>query len=84
MNDTKTRNVLAMVVVCGYVLSMVTLGLAPPLMNIGEPTVINEQMKTFGSLLTGIVGMIIGFYFGRGSASGRTNGTAATGMASVG
>ena len=65
MSIEKVRDILALALVGAYVVVMVILGLVPPLRNIGEPLVIQEQMKVFGSLLTGPVGMILGFYFGR-------------------
>ncbi len=67
-NDSKTRNFLALVVVCGYVMTIVVLALVPPLLKIGDPTIISEWMKTFGSLFSGTVGVVMGFYFGRSTA----------------
>jgi len=65
MNTTKIRGILALVVVIGV---LIVCGLLAILPLVGG--VQNEQdyvgiLKDFGGLFSGIVGTIIGYYFGK-------------------
>jgi hypothetical protein len=57
--------VLAISVVIAYLFIVVVLAIVPPLFNIGDPKIIHEHMSFVLSLLTGVVGIVIGYYFGK-------------------
>ncbi len=68
MSVEKMREILALIIVGGFMILMFILALVPLLTQLASPTVMGEYMKTVGSLFAGIVGSIVGFYFGKRSA----------------
>ncbi|GEM_PF-6058426 len=65
MHIERVRDILAVMFVGVFLSILLVLGILPPLFKIGEPTVIQEHVRFLASLLTGPVGMILGFYFGK-------------------
>ena len=69
MTVETVRGILAIALVGSYLLVLIVLAVVPPLFNIGNPEVIHQHMSFVLSLLTGVVGVIIGYYFGKGKAA---------------
>jgi hypothetical protein len=74
MEDRKTvgrssadtvRDILALVTVIGFVLITAILAIAFPLLALAPPDKMINYLKDLSSIYSGIVGLIIGFYFGK-------------------
>ena len=61
------RAIISILVISGFLLTSVVIALTPVLG--GYPTAeYTEHLNAFASLYSGIVGIILGFYFGRSQA----------------
>ena len=64
MTISKVRAIISIVIVIGFF--VVSAGIVlTPVVGGYPPEPYTEHLKTFGSLYSGIVGLIIGFYFGK-------------------
>ncbi len=61
----KVRNILALVTVIGFVFITAVLAVVYPLAGLGKTDQMIAYLKDISSIYTGIVGLIIGFYFGK-------------------
>jgi hypothetical protein len=61
----KVRNILALVTVVGFVIITAVLAIVFPLFGLAPPDKMISYLKDISSIYTGIVGLIIGFYFGK-------------------
>lgn len=64
MTIEKTRNIIALIIVGGFVLVTGIIGLVPVL-GLGRTDISTEYLNTYFSIYSAIVGAIIGFYFGK-------------------
>lgn len=67
MNIAKVRAILAFSIVGGVLLVSALLVLLPLIGGVQNPEAFLGALKDFGGLFSGIVGTIIGFYFGKSS-----------------
>ncbi len=65
MNTENVRGTLAIIVVSGFVVAMVVLAIFPWVFEKSSPAVMIEYLKTVGAVFSGIVGAILGYYFGK-------------------
>lgn len=68
MEPRKVTATLSLLVVGAFVLTTTLVTLAPVLTG-KPPETYNELLKDYWSLFSGIMGLIIGFYFGKGNSS---------------
>lgn len=59
-----TRNIVAIIIVAGFVLTAAIIGLVPVL-GLGKTDVSTQYLQTYSSVYSGVVGTIMGFYFGK-------------------
>lgn len=64
-SSSVVRNVLALVTVVGFVLITTTLAVLFPLFGLAAPGDMIGYLKELSSIYSGIVGLVIGFYFGK-------------------
>lgn len=64
--EEKIRNLLAIVVVFGFVLIIGVLAILSPIFGVGDPDIMTDYIKNVASVYSGIVGFIIGYYFSKG------------------
>jgi len=64
MNISIVRAIISIVVVLGFFIVSAGIVLTPVIGGY-PPEPYTDHLKTFGSLYSGIVGLIIGFYFGK-------------------
>ena len=72
MNIEKVRDSLAFMIVGAFLVIIIVLGILPPFLRIAEPAVIQEHVKFLTSLLSGSVGIVLGFYFGKTGGRGNS------------
>ena len=65
METSKVQAIISIIVVAGFVIFTGILGIVPVLADLELPGY-TEHLKTFASIYSGITGLIIGYYFGRG------------------
>ena len=61
----KVRNILALVTVIGFVLITAVLAVVFPLLALAPPKEMINYLRDLSSIYSGIVGLIIGYYFGK-------------------
>ncbi len=61
----RVRNTLAIVTVVGFVAITATLAIIFPLFALAPPDVMIEYLKDVALIYSGMVGLIIGYYFGK-------------------
>lgn len=61
----KVRDTLALVTVLGFVLITAVLAIVFPLLALAPPEKMMNYLKDLSSIYSGIVGLIIGYYFGK-------------------
>ena len=61
----RVRNILAIVTVVGFVLITAVLAIVFPLFALAPPEKMMIYLKDLSSIYSGIVGLIIGYYFGK-------------------
>ena len=61
----RVRNVLAIVTVVGFILITAVLAIVFPLFALAPPEKMMVYLKDLSSIYSGIVGLIIGYYFGK-------------------
>ena len=69
MNHEKVRGILALLVVGGFVVIMGILAVIPSITQTVSPTVMMEYLRSVGSIFGGMVGLIVGWYFGKSAAT---------------
>ena len=63
MTDTKVRGIITILIISVALIVMALIALAPIFG--GYPTAdFTDHLKTWGSLCSGLVGSVVGFYFG--------------------
>lgn len=66
MQVSKVRAIISILVVAAFIITTAIIALTPVVG--GYPAKeFTEHLKTFSSLYSGIVGLIVGYYFGKGS-----------------
>lgn len=65
MDTDRVRSILAIIVVGGVVVVAAIVALLPHVMVRQDPAELTVTLEKFGSLFSGIVGTIIGYYFGK-------------------
>lgn len=63
-NVEETRNIIALIIILGFVLTLGIIGLVP-ILGLGNTDVSTEYLKTYGSAYSAIVGVVMGYYFGK-------------------
>lgn len=66
------RAILSVIVLSSFFLVLVVMTVWPVVIGLPDPQVYRDQMKEFAALCSGIVGAIIGYYFGT-EKSGRAD-----------
>jgi hypothetical protein len=61
----RVRNILALFTVVGFVIGIAILAIVFPLAKITIPEGTIEAVKDISSIYSGLVGMIVGYYFGK-------------------
>jgi hypothetical protein len=61
----RVRNILALVTVIGFVLITAVLAIVFPLFALASPDKMIVYLKDLSSIYSGIVGLVIGYYFGK-------------------
>jgi hypothetical protein len=61
----RVRDILAMITVVGFVSITAILAIVFPLFALAPPDVMIQYLKDVALIYSGIVGLIIGFYFGK-------------------
>jgi len=61
----KVRDTLALITVIGFVLITAVLAIVFPLFALAPPDKMINYLKDISSIYSGIVGLIIGYYFGK-------------------
>ena len=64
-STNKVRNILAIVTVVGFVLITAVLAIVFPLLALAPPDAMINYLKDLSSIFSGMVGLIIGYYFGK-------------------
>ena len=64
-SSDKVRDILALVTVIGFTVISAILVIVFPLAGLAPPEAMIEILKDVSSIYSGIVGLIIGFYFGK-------------------
>lgn len=59
------RDILALVTVIGFVVITAVLAIVFPLFALAKPADMTNYLKDLSSIYSGIVGLIIGYYFGK-------------------
>ena len=61
----RVRNILALFTVIGFVIGIAILAIVFPIAGVSIPTGTIEAVKDISSIYSGLVGMIVGYYFGK-------------------
>jgi hypothetical protein len=61
----KVRNILAIVTVVGFIVITAVIAIVFPLFALAPPNVIIDYLRDLSSIYSGMVGLIIGYYFGK-------------------
>jgi hypothetical protein len=69
LSDDNVRPLLALVVVIGVLLVCALLALLPLLGGVQNPQDYVSMLKDFGGLFSGIIGMVLGYYFGKSGST---------------
>jgi hypothetical protein len=70
MKVSTLQAVLSIMIVAAFLLVTAIVALTPVLGGY-PPEPFTEHLKTFASLYSGIIGLIVGFFFGRNTGSGK-------------
>jgi len=65
MNVNKMQAIISILVIAVFVIATCIIALIPILAE-RNPQLYTEHLKTFASLYSGIIGIIVGYYFGKG------------------
>ena len=67
MEISKVQAIISILVVAAFILATSIIALTPVLGGY-PPEGYTEHLKTFSSLYSGIIGLIVGYYFGKGKS----------------
>ena len=69
MEVNKIQAIISIIVIVAFIIITGIIALTPVIGAV-PPTGYTEHLKTFASLYSGIIGIIVGYYFGRSKSKG--------------